>query len=180
MRRREFITLLGGAAATLPLAARAQQPERMRRVGVLMSLPESDPEAQLRFAAIRAELLKLGWIEGSNVRIDVRWYGGELERQQVLAKELVELRPDIIIAQSTTAVIAFLRETRIIPIVFVQVTDPLGQGFVSSMARPGANVTGFSNFEAAIGGKMVGTVERDHAAARAGHNDIQSEHSTLF
>jgi putative ABC transport system substrate-binding protein len=160
LKRREFVTLFGGAVASWPLAARAQQQvERVRRIGVLMSLPENDPEAQRRFDVIRAELEKRGWFEGRNVQIDARWYGGQLERQQALAKELIELRPEIVIAQSTTAVIAFLGETRTIPIVFVNVTDPVGQGFVLSLARPAHNITGFSNFEPTIGGKWLGLLK---------------------
>ena len=156
MRRREFLGVLGGAAASWPLAARAQQPGKMRRVGVMMSLPEDDPEGQSRLKAIRTELQTLGWIEFGNLRIDVRWAAGTaLARQQAFAKELIELQPDLVFVQSTTAVTALLRESRAIPVVFVQVTDPVGQGFVASLARPGGNITGFSNFEPAIGGKWL-------------------------
>jgi putative tryptophan/tyrosine transport system substrate-binding protein len=147
MRRRDFIKAIAISAAGWPLAARAQQANQPRRIGLLMSLPEKDPEAQLRLKAIRAELQQRGWTEGINIRIDVRWQGGESELQS-LANQLVALRPDIIFAQSTPAVLALLRETRTTPIVFVQRLIP-------SMARPGGNVTGFSNFEPSIGGKWL-------------------------
>jgi putative tryptophan/tyrosine transport system substrate-binding protein len=137
LRRREFITLLGGAAASWPIATRAQQPERMRRIGVLMGFPESDAEAQVRAVAFREGLQKLGWTEGRNILIDTRWAALEAQAMQRFAKELVGLRPDVILTHTTPATIAVQRETRAIPIVFVQVVDPVGSRLVASFSRPG-------------------------------------------
>jgi putative tryptophan/tyrosine transport system substrate-binding protein len=149
MRRREFITLIGGAAASSvswPLAARAQQADRPRRIGLLMGLGEHDPEAQLRVTALRAELAKLGWIAGRNVQLDVRWAIAD-GRVRDFAKDLVRLQPDVILAQGTPSVAALVQETRSIPIVFLQLSDPVGSGFVQSLAKPGGHLTGFTNFE---------------------------------
>ena len=153
MRRREFITLLGGAAAW-PLAARAQQPERMRRIGVLMAMPESDPEGQAFVAAFRAGLQKLGWTEGRNIRIDTRW-AAEVELMQGFAKELIALQPDLILANNTPTTAAVLQQTSTIPIIFTVVADPVGSGFVASFPRPGGNVTGFNVSEPTLAGKFV-------------------------
>jgi putative tryptophan/tyrosine transport system substrate-binding protein len=156
MRRREFITLLAGAAAAWPVGARAQQPgERMRRVGVLVPFPESEPVAQARVAAFREGLQKLGWTEGRNIRIDTRWAALDAEAMQRYAKELVGLQPDLILSQSTPNTAALLQQTRTIPIVFVQVTDPVGSGFVASISRPGGNVTGFTTMEQTMAGKWL-------------------------
>ena len=156
MRRREFITLLGGAAAAWPLAARAQQPERMRRIGVLMAYAESDREGQACVAAFREGLQKLGWAEGRNIRIDTRWATpGDAEAMQRFAKELVALQPDLILSQSTPTTAALLQQTRTIPIVFANVSDPVGSGFVASFPRPGGNVTGFTNIEPTMAGKWL-------------------------
>jgi putative ABC transport system substrate-binding protein len=155
MRRREFITLLGGGAAAWPLVARAQQPERTRRIGMLIPFPERDTEAQSQVTAFRERLLQLGWTDGRNVRIDYRWSTGDLGRIATAAKELVALQPDVILARTTPVTRALLRETRAIPIVFVNVSDPVGDGFAASMARPGGNATGFTNVEASLGGKWV-------------------------
>ncbi len=155
MRRREFITLLGGAVASVPLAARAQQPERMRRIGVMVANAESDPEGQARIMAFRQGLRELGWIEGRNVRIDYRWAAGEPDRARTYATELVTLAPDVILAQGTPALAALHRATRSIPVVFVVVVDPVGAGYVQSLAQPGGNITGFSTFEPEIGGKWL-------------------------
>ena len=155
MRRREFITLLGGAAAAWPLIARAQQPDRMWRVGVLMGWSENDPEYPSWIAAFVQALAQLGWSDGRNVRIDVRWTHGEVDRARALAKELVELQPNVILAGTTPATAALQRATRTIPIVFVVVSDPVGAGFVDSLPRPGGNITGFINIEAAMGGKWL-------------------------
>src|SRR5262245_37409173 len=155
MRRREFITLIGGAAAW-PLAARAQQGERMRRIGVLIGLAENDAEAQARVIAFREELRKQGWAEGRNVQIDFRWAVGDDERVRAFAKELVDLQPDVLVAHSTPETAALLHQTHAIPIVFVQVVDPVGSGFVQSFARPGGNATGFTNHDqATLGGKWL-------------------------
>ena len=152
MKRRQFITLLGGAAAW-PLAAHAQQGQR--RVAVLIAIPETDPEGQLRIAAFRGGLQNLGWIEGRNIQIDYRWSTGNAERLKAAAAELVGLRPDVIFAGNTTAVIALQRATSTLPIVFVQVADPVARGLVASLARPGGNITGFALYEYAIAAKWV-------------------------
>jgi putative ABC transport system substrate-binding protein len=152
MKRREFITLLGGAVAAWPLTARAQQRERMREIGVLMT---GRMNAQLRMDTIQQGLQKLGWADGHNVRIEYRWAVGDAEKVRAFAKELVDRQPDILVVQGSTAVQALLQETHTIPIVFVQVIDPVGQGFTASMARPGGNVTGFSIFEESMGGKWL-------------------------
>jgi putative ABC transport system substrate-binding protein len=154
MRRREFITLLGGAAAW-PLAARAQQAERMRRIGVLMAYAESDPEGQAWVAAFREALQKLGWAEDRNIRIDTRWATPDREAMQRLAKELIALHPDLILSQSTPTTAALLQHTRTIPIIFANIADPVGSGFVASFSRPGGNATGFVLFEPTIAGKWL-------------------------
>jgi ABC-type uncharacterized transport system substrate-binding protein len=154
-RRRAFITLIGGAAAGWPLAAWAQQSERLRRIGVLMSIAADDPAAQARLAAFLQGLQQLGWTEGRNVRIDIRWGAGDAERNRTLAAELVALAPDVILAHSSAAVAPLLQQTRSIPIVFTVVADAVGAGYVDSMARPGGNATGFINWEYSIGGKWL-------------------------
>src|SRR6266481_7339830 len=154
MRRRKFITLLGGAAAW-PVAARAQQPDRMRLIGVLMAYAESDSTAQSWLAAFRAALAKLGWAEGSNLRIELRWSAADADRMRTLAKELVDLRPNAIFGVTTPAVGALARETSTIPIVFTGVSDPIGGGFVASLAHPGSNITGLLTYEESITGKWL-------------------------
>jgi ABC-type uncharacterized transport system substrate-binding protein len=155
MRRREVITLIGGAAAW-PLAARAQQGERVRRIGVLMGYAESDREAQAWVAAFQEGLQKLGWAEGRNIRINTRWAPpGDAESRQRFAKELVALQPDLILSYNTPTTAALLQQTRTIPIVFVSVSDPVGSGFVASFQRPGGNVTGFTNIEPTMAGKWL-------------------------
>ena len=143
MKRREFITLLGGAAAW-PLAARAQQAERMRRIGVLMTTAADDPEGQARLAAFVQGLQQLGWTDGRNVRIDTRWAAGNADDIRKYAAELVALAPDVILAPGSATVAPLLQATRTVPIVFVHVPDPVGAGFVDSLARPGGNATGFT------------------------------------
>ena len=155
IRRREFITLLGGAAVAWPLPARAQQPDGMRRVGVLMNLAESDPESQTRIAAFREGLRKLGWTEGRELQIDYRWFAGDPDRARAYAAELVKLKPEVIFAATSSSLAPLQRETRSVPIVFAQLADPVGGGFVASLARPGGNITGFANFEYAIGAKWL-------------------------
>jgi len=154
IRRREFITLLGGAAAW-PVAARAQQGDRVRRIGVLMSRDENDPEGKRRYSAFTQALAGLGWTEGRNLRMDLRWVGADAGRIRVSAQELVALQPDIILTQATPNTAAVQRETRTIPIVFVGVSDPVATGIVPRLDRPNGNVTGFAIFEASLGGKWL-------------------------
>jgi putative tryptophan/tyrosine transport system substrate-binding protein len=155
MKRREFIMLLAGAAAVWPHAVRAQQPEPMRRIGVLMGFPESDPQAQSFIAAFRDGLQKLGWTEGRNIRIDTRWPAFDAESRQRFAKELVALQPDLILSHTTPTTAALLQQTRTIPIIFATVTDPIGSGFIASLSRPGGNVTGFTLVEPTMAAKWV-------------------------
>ena len=154
MKRREFITLIGGAAAW-PLAARAQQPSATKRVGVLMSLAESDPEGQARLIAFRDGLRQRGWVEGRNLRIDVRWTAGDAERIRASVAELVTLAPDVILASGGSVVGPMIQANSIIPIVFAQVTDPVEAGYVSNLARPGGNVTGFLQLEYGLSEKWL-------------------------
>jgi putative ABC transport system substrate-binding protein len=154
MRRREFIALLGGAAAS-PLAARAQQPDRMRRMGVLMPFAENDPDAQANVTAFREALQKLGWTDGRNLRIDHRWGSADPERVRTYAIELVGLKPDVVLAASALALQPLQQETRSIPIVFTQISDPLGSGFVASLGHPGGNITGFTPSEFSMHGKLL-------------------------
>ena len=154
MKRREFITLLGGAA-TWPLAARAQQSERMRRIGVLMPLAEDDPEGQSRLRAFVQGLQQSGWTDGRNLRIDIRWGAGDAERIRRYAAELAALAPDVILAGAGAVIPSLLQATRTVPIVFTQTPDPVGAGFVESLARPGGNVTGFTTFEYGISAKWL-------------------------
>ncbi len=155
MRRREFITLLGSAAAVWPLAGRAQQPERVRRIGVLFSLAEDDTESVARRAAFEQALKALGWINGGNVRIDYRWAGSDLGLIPKFVAELVASAPDVILTSGSLVVGPMVRATRDIPIVFLQVIDPVGSGLVESMAQPGGNVTGFMQFEYSLAGKWL-------------------------
>jgi putative tryptophan/tyrosine transport system substrate-binding protein len=156
IRRRKFLaTLLGGAAATWPLAARAQQPERMRRIGVLMNLAADDAEGQARIAGFLQGLQQLGWTDGGNVRIDYRWAAGDTGRFQRYAEELLAFAPDVILASASPSVQALQRATRTVPIVFAQVSDPVASGFVQSLARPGGNTTGFMQFEFGLSGKWL-------------------------
>jgi putative ABC transport system substrate-binding protein len=155
MRRREFITLLSGAAAAWPLAARAQQPGGMRRIGVLMNLAADDPEGQTRIAAFLKALQQLGWADGRNVRIDTRWGAGNADDFRKYAAELVALAPDVILATGAATVRPLLQATRTVPIAFVQVIDPVGVGFVDSLARPGGNATGFILFEYGLSAKWL-------------------------
>ena len=154
MKRREFITLLGGAAAAWPLAAHAQQ-ERMRRIGVLTNLDEADPELKGWLTAFQVELQKLGWAQGRNISFEYRWPGSDEQRLQSSAADLVKAAPDVIFAAATPALVALYRESRSLPIVFVQVSDPVKLGFVASLARPGGNMTGFTTFEYPVGGKWL-------------------------
>jgi putative tryptophan/tyrosine transport system substrate-binding protein len=154
MRRREFIAGIGAATAS-PFVALAQKPDRTRRIGVLMSLGENDPEGKAQLSGFTKGLADLGWSDGPNLWIDVRWGGGDVNNIRTFAKELVAMQPDLILAQGTPVTAALQRETRTIPIVFVVVTDPVGEGFVEGLARPGGNITGFITSEAAMGSKML-------------------------
>ena len=158
MRRREFITLVGGAAAW-PLAARAQQGERTRRIGVLVSSVETDPAVHGRIAAFRQSLEQLGWLEGRNVQIELRFTGDNYERLPQLVQEMVAFNPDVIFASATPAVRALQAKTPTIPIVFVYVSDPVGAGVVASLARPGGNTTGLLLYEESIAGKWLGMLK---------------------
>ena len=155
MKRRQFITLLGGAAAAWPLAARAQQPERMRRIGLFTNLAADDAESQTRNAAFLQALQQLGWTNGSNVRIDFRFGAGDAERNRRYASELVALAPDVIVATGSPVVEPLRQTTRSVPIIFLQITDPVGAGLVASLARPGGNITGFTNYEYGMSGKWL-------------------------
>jgi putative ABC transport system substrate-binding protein len=155
IRRRDFLTLLGSAAAMWPLAAGAQQRDRIRRIGVLAPYDESDPVMKPRVSAFTQALARFGWTDGRNLRIDLRWAGGDLNRIRALAQELVGLQPDIIVTSSTPATLALQQETGTIPIVFVSVTDPVASGIVARLDRPSGNITGFANLEATLGGKWV-------------------------
>jgi putative ABC transport system substrate-binding protein len=155
MRRREFVSLLGGAVTVWTLTARAQQPDRVRRIGLLLGIAENDPEAQSRVTAFRQGLQELGWVEGRNIRIDSRFAAGEATRIRVSVAELMALSPDVIVANSTPVITALRQATSSIPIVFAVVNDPVGQGFISSLARPGGNITGFTFIEFAMVGKWL-------------------------
>ena len=155
MQRREFITILGGAAATWPLAAGAQQPDAMRRIGVMMNLPEADRSGRAQANALRDGLRDLGWIEGRNIRIDFHWDAAEPARALEVARDIVAARPDLICSIATPATAAVVQLTKTIPIVFANVADPVALGFVASYTRPGGNVTGFNSFEPSMGGKWV-------------------------
>jgi len=153
--RRKFLVTLGGAAAAWPLAARAQQGDRMRRLGILMVGAESDPQYQADVAVFREGLQKLGWVDGQNIRIEVRWAGFDAETMRRYAKELIALQPDLILSNDTPTTATLLQQTRSVPIVFATVADPVGSGFVASFARPGGNATGFAVYEASLGGKWL-------------------------
>ena len=156
MKRRDFITLLGGAAVAWPLKARAQQSDRMRRIGMLIGYAEDDPETKVRLAAFRQRLEKRGWSEGRNVHIEIRFGAANADKYEPLAKELVATQPDVILAHTTQVTAALQRESRQIPIVFVNVSDPIGSGFVTSLARPSGNITGVLQYEAGVVGKWLG------------------------
>jgi ABC-type uncharacterized transport system substrate-binding protein len=159
VRRREFITLVGGSAMTWPLAARAQQSDQMRRIGVLIHGAKTNPEWQRRVAAFRQGLESLGWQEGQNIHIETRFSANDFELLPQLAKELATLNPEVIFANTTPATKALQQETRTIPIIFVQVSDPVGAGVVASLARPSGNITGFLFYEDSIGGKWLGMLK---------------------
>ena len=155
MRRREFMAVLGGAAMAWPLAARGQQPEQMRRIGVLLSQVESDLVAQSYIATFAARLRELGWTEGKNLLIDYRWGGGNTSRMPPLARELVVLQPHALLAATAVSAVQLRQYTLTIPIIFTQVGDPVALGLVTNLARPNGNITGFTSFDYAIGGKWL-------------------------
>jgi putative tryptophan/tyrosine transport system substrate-binding protein len=155
MKRREFITVLGGAAVVWPFAARAQQADRIRRIGVLMGYASTDPEGQALLAEFTRHLAELGWAEGRNVRIDVRWGGSNVDLLHTFTKELIGLQPDVLLASSTPTTAALARETQTIPIIFTLVADPVGARFVASLSHPGGNITGFSVIEASVASKSL-------------------------
>ena len=155
MRRREFIRFIGGSALAWPCVVHAQQPNRPRRIGVLMQFAENDPEARTWIAAFRDELRKLGWTEGRNLQIEYRWATPDLTLIQRFAGELIALKPELIVSSSTPTTKLLLQQTRTIPIIFTNIVDPVGSGFVASLPRPGGNVTGFINLEASISGKLL-------------------------
>ena len=169
MKRREFITMLGGAGVAWPLSVHAQPGERTRRIGVLMGWSESGPEYRSWFDTFLQGLTRLGWVNGRNVQIDLRWARGDAGRTRTFAKELADLQPDAIFASTTPVIAALQRETRTIPIVFAIVSDPVGAGFVTGLSRPGGNITGFINDEGAMGGKWLELLKeiapRDERAA---------------
>ncbi len=181
--RREFITLLAGAAAApsllWPLAARAQQPERMRRIGVLMDTAESNAEGQARLTAFQQVLRERGWVEGRNIRIDVRWPVGNVAHAQAYAAELVALAPDAIFAIANAQLRALSRQTRSIPIVFVGASDPVGGGYVESFARPGGNITGFTLFESSMAGKWLAALKEVAPAVSRAAIMVNPETGTL-
>ena len=155
IKRREFVSLLGGATVAWPFVALAQKPDRPRRIGVLMSLGENDPEGRAQLSGFTQGLAALGWPDGPNLRMDMRWGGGDVDKIRAFAKELVAMQPDVILSQGTPVTAALQRETPTIPIVFVVVTDPVGEGFVAGLPLPGGNITGFITSEAAMGSKML-------------------------
>jgi putative ABC transport system substrate-binding protein len=173
VRRREFIAGLG-SAATWPVVARAQQGERLRRIGVLLPYDENDPLAKTIVSSFTQALADLGWTDGRNVRMDFRWVGGDIIRIQWLAQELVGLQPDIILTSSTPATLALQRETRTIPIVFAAAGDPVASGIVARLDRPSGNITGFADYEATLGGNWLELLS--DARPQAGRNHVQSRH----
>jgi putative tryptophan/tyrosine transport system substrate-binding protein len=159
MKRRDFITLLGGAIAACPSAIKAQPAGRMRRIGVLFGSAQGDPRAAIDLALLKNTLQELGWTEGRNILIETRWAAADVDRIQAFATELVSLQPDLILGHTTPVVAALQHETKTIPIVFVVVADPVGSGFVASLPHPGGNITGFINIEASVGGKWIETLK---------------------
>ena len=155
MKRREFISILCGVAVVRPIAAGAQQRERARRIGVVMGYPETNPNAQLQVTAFRQQLQKLGWIEGDNLRIDIRYGADDSNRIRALTTELLGLRPDLMVSNSNLVTAILQSEVRAIPLLFVSVSDPIGSGFVTDLARPTGNVTGFANFQPSMGSKWL-------------------------
>jgi putative ABC transport system substrate-binding protein len=173
IRRREFIAGCVGVAAW-PAAGLAQQAERMRRIAVLMGFDENDPEVNVWLSGFIRGLAELGWIDGRNLRMDVRWVSGSVDRARRYAKELVDLQPDVILANSTPVTAALQRETRTIPIVFAPTSDPVGDGFVTSLPHPGGNLTGFGYVEAGMAGKWLQLLAEIAPGVKRVRNDVQS------
>ncbi len=183
MRRRQFIAGVVGALTTSPGMVRAQQGDRVRRIGVLMSATPDDPLGDIEMAAFRQGLEELGWADGRNVSILLRWSGADLDRVRAFAKELIELRPDVLVARSTPTTLALKRETDAIPIVFVNIAEPVESGLAQTLARPGGNLTGFTNFEGSIGGKWLQLLKQiDSRIARVGiiYNPQTAPFARLF
>jgi putative tryptophan/tyrosine transport system substrate-binding protein len=183
MRRRQFIAGVVGAVATFPWTVRAQQGDRARRIGVLMSLTQDDPLGDMEIAAFRQGLEELGWTDGRNINIQLRWTGADLDRVRAFAKELVELRPDVLVTRSTPTTLALKRETDALPIVFVNISEPVESGLAQTLARPGGNLTGFTNFEGSIGGKWIQLLKQiDTRITRAGiiYNPQTAPFARLF
>jgi ABC-type uncharacterized transport system substrate-binding protein len=183
VRRRELIGLLAGATAW-PLAARSQQPDRVRRIGMLLASAEGDPEGQPRIAEFLNQLQSLGWTEGRNIRIDYRWASGDADRLRMFAKELVDLQPDVIVGQNTGGLSALRDATHTIPIVFVQAADPVRDGFIASLSRPGGNITGFTGSGSAISAKWLellkGIAPRIARVALVFNPDVSPERGAYF
>jgi putative ABC transport system substrate-binding protein len=178
MQRREFIAYLAGTTATWPIAARAQQTERMRRITVLAGMAEDDPDTRARLAGFRQGLESLGWSEGRNVRIAYRFAAGRMNQLQALAKEVLALQPDVILSQGTAVTAALQRESRTIPIVFVTISDPIGSGFIASLARPGGNLTGLLMYEGSITGKWLSMLKE--VAPRLARAALLASRSTAY
>ena len=176
MKRREFMALLGGAAVAWPVAARAQQGERVRRIAVLMNLIAGDAEGQSRVIAFLQRMQELGWSADRNMRIDIRWAGNDEERHRRYAAELAALAPDVFLASASPAVMALQQVASTVPIVFVGVSDPVGAAFVDSMARPGGRITGFTQFEYGISAKWLEISQRNRAARDSSGGAAQSRH----
>jgi putative ABC transport system substrate-binding protein len=176
MRRRDFIISISGAAAAWPLAVRAQPGDRMRRIGVLMNSTADDAESQARLAAFRQGLQQLGWTDGRNVQLDARWGTGDVSRLRSVAEDLVASAPDAILAGVGGTVGPLMQATSTVPIVFAQAIDPVGAGFIASMARPGGNVTGFTQFEFTLSGKMAANSQGDRAQSYARCGPSKSSH----
>ena len=182
MRRRRFISLLGASLAAspwAPSAIRAQGPGPIRRIGVLIGLSASDPAGQAEMVAFREGLAALGWIEGRNLKIEYRWPGFETDRMRAAARELAELKPEVIVTRTTPGTLAVRSEITRTPIVFVVVAEPIESGLVQSMSRPGGNVTGFTNFESGVSGKVAGAAQDGRAASLARRADLQSENCAV-
>jgi putative tryptophan/tyrosine transport system substrate-binding protein len=175
MRRRTFIEGIAALVAAWPLAARAQQGQRMRRIGMLMNLASDDAEEQARVAAFHQGLQQLGWMVGRNVQIDYRWGAGNADRIRKFAAELVALAPDVILSAGSPSVAALQQATSTVPVVFITVVDPVSSGFVDSLAQPGGNITGFAAYDYSISGKWLEVAQRD----RAGHHTSGSQRSDI-